>query len=75
MATKKSTYKLRGTTFEVDERYHLQRKIGQGAFGTLCEALDTQSGERVAVKKIANALEDDVQDMKRTLREIVRRLH
>jgi len=69
----KATYKLRGATFEVDDRYQLQKKIGQGAFGMLCEAFDAQTGERVAVKKIANALEEDVHDMKRILREIVRR--
>jgi len=65
----RSTYKIAGVTFDIDARYRISGKRGQGAFGTVCEALDTRSGERVAIKRIANAF-DDVVMCKRTLREI-----
>jgi len=62
-------YKVKGTTFEVDERYEVKKRIGQGAYGLICAANDRTTGETVAVKKIANAFEDAI-DCKRTLREI-----
>ena len=65
----KSVYKVKGTTFEVDDRYEVKKKIGQGAYGLICAATDRTTGETVAVKKIANAFEDAI-DCKRTLREI-----
>jgi serine/threonine protein kinase len=65
----KATYKVKGTTFEVDDRYEVKKKIGQGAYGLICAATDKSTGETVAVKKIANAFEDAI-DCKRTLREI-----
>jgi hypothetical protein len=54
---------------QVDDRYEVKKKIGQGAYGLICAATDRQNGETVAVKKIANAFEDAI-DCKRTLREI-----
>ena len=65
----KAVYKVKGTTFEVDDRYEVKKKIGQGAYGLICAATDRTSGETVAVKKIASAFEDAI-DCKRTLREI-----
>jgi len=65
----KMQYKVKGTTFEVDDRYEVKKKIGQGAYGLICAATDRQNGDTVAVKKIANAFEDAI-DCKRTLREI-----
>ena len=65
----KMQYKVKGTTFEVDDRYEVKKKIGQGAYGLICAATDRANGETVAVKKIANAFEDTI-DCKRTLREI-----
>lgn len=65
----KRRYRFNGTTYDVDLRYKLVRKVGAGAFGVVCEALDVASGERVAVKKISNTFED-VQQCKATLREI-----
>jgi len=65
----KMQYKVKGTTFEVDDRYEVKKKIGQGAYGLICAATDRANGETVAVKKIANAFEDAI-DCKRTLREI-----
>jgi len=65
----KMQYKVKGTTFEVDDRYEVKKKIGQGAYGLICAATDRANGETVAVKKIANAFEDAI-DCKRTLREM-----
>ena len=65
----KVQYKVKGTTFEVDNRYEVKKKIGQGAYGLICAAKDTVTGDTVAIKKIANAFEDAI-DCKRTLREM-----
>jgi len=54
---------------QVDDRYEVKKKIGQGAYGLICAATDRANGETVAVKKIANAFEDAI-DCKRTLREV-----
>ncbi|GAB4859250.1 Mitogen-activated protein kinase 1 [Ancistrocladus abbreviatus] len=43
--------------------------IGRGAYGIVCSVLNTEAGEMVAMKKIANAF-DNYMDAKRTLREI-----
>ncbi|KAJ1624024.1 kinase-like domain-containing protein, partial [Pavlovales sp. CCMP2436] len=65
----KRQYVVKGTTFDVDERYQVKKGVGQGAYGLICAAKDTVSGESVAVKKINNAFEDAV-DCKRILREL-----
>ena len=36
----KMQYKVKGTTFEVDDRYEVKKKIGQGAYGLICAATD-----------------------------------
>ena len=43
--------------------------IGKGAYGVVCSAKNTVSGEKVAIKKIGNAFEN-LTDARRTLREI-----
>jgi len=65
----KRQYVVKGTTFEVDERYEVKKGVGQGAYGLICAANDTQTNEQVAVKKITNAFEDAI-DCKRMLREM-----
>ena len=69
--TGKETYKLRsGITFEVDApRYEVLKKLGQGAYGCLADAIDKRTGERVAIKKVANAFVDE-QACKLALREV-----
>jgi len=42
---------------------------GKGAYGIVCSARDSITGEKVAIKKIANAFENLI-DATRTLREI-----
>ena len=58
-----------GMPFEVDARYEVQRRIGQGSYGTIAQARDRATGETVAIKKIRRAFEDAA-DCKKTLREI-----
>ncbi|KAI5072438.1 hypothetical protein GOP47_0012544 [Adiantum capillus-veneris] len=50
-------------------RYRLQEVIGKGSYGVVCSAIDTHTGERVAIKKITSIFEN-VSDATRILREI-----
>jgi len=65
----KRTYTLKGATFTVDARYTIERRLGAGAFGMVCAAIDTQTGEHVAVKRINNAFNDMV-SCRKALREV-----
>ena len=62
-------YNVMGVRFDVDAQYSLLDVVGQGAYGVVCAALDEDSGETVAIKKITNAFEHELY-AKRTLREI-----
>ncbi|XP_069771266.1 mitogen-activated protein kinase 15 [Narcine bancroftii] len=59
---------------EVDERvrgkYRLRRRLGSGAYGIVWKAIDRQTGEIVAVKKIFEAFRNRT-DAQRTFREIL----
>jgi serine/threonine protein kinase len=55
--------------FEVDKKYRIIKSIGSGAYGVVVSAEDTESGKKVAIKKIPDAFADLV-DAKRILREI-----
>jgi len=65
----KRQYVVKGTTFEVDDRYEVKKGVGQGAYGLICAAKDTKVNDQVAVKKVSNAFEDAT-DCKRMLREM-----
>jgi len=65
----KRQYVVKGTTFEVDDRYEVKKGVGQGAYGLICAAKDTASEDQVAIKKISNAFDDAI-DCKRMLREM-----
>ena len=54
---------------QVDVRYQNLAKIGSGAYGMVCSATDTVTGQEVAIKKVADVFADLV-DAKRILREI-----
>ena len=51
-------------------RYKLQRMIGSGSYGIVVEALDTKSGEKVAVKRVSPEIFRDSLLARRILREI-----
>ncbi|XP_008790283.1 mitogen-activated protein kinase homolog MMK2-like [Phoenix dactylifera] len=59
-----------GNLFEVSAKYTPPlRPLGRGAYGIVCAAVNSQTREEVAIKKIGNAFDNRI-DAKRTLREI-----
>ncbi|KAK1364310.1 Mitogen-activated protein kinase [Heracleum sosnowskyi] len=63
-------YNVYGNLFQVSSKYVPPiRPVGRGAYGFVCAALNSETREEVAIKKIGNAF-DDIIDAKRTLREI-----
>ncbi|CAL9073654.1 mitogen-activated protein kinase 2-like [Musa acuminata AAA Group] len=63
-------YNVYGNLFEVTAKYVPPlRRIGRGASGIVCAAVNSRTHEVVAIKKISNAF-DNIIDAKRTLREI-----
>mmetsp|Transcript_114386 Transcript_114386/g.356227 ORF Transcript_114386/g.356227 Transcript_114386/m.356227 type:complete len:378 (-) Transcript_114386:59-1192(-) len=55
--------------FKVPSHLELIKKVGSGAYGTVCSFMDPKKGEKLAVKKISDAFRDLV-DGKRILREV-----
>uniref|UniRef100_A0A7N0R894 Protein kinase domain-containing protein n=1 Tax=Kalanchoe fedtschenkoi TaxID=63787 RepID=A0A7N0R894_KALFE len=63
-------YNVYGSLFEVSRKYVPPiRPVGRGACGMVCAALNSESREEVAIKKVGNAFDNRI-DAKRTLREI-----
>ncbi|PKA60429.1 Mitogen-activated protein kinase 2 [Apostasia shenzhenica] len=63
-------YNVYGNLFEVFTKYVPPlRPLGRGAYGIVCAAVNSQTREEVAIKKIGNAFDNRI-DAKRTLREI-----
>lgn len=56
-------------TFNVGPRYSNIRQIGDGAYGVVCSALDTEYNHQVAIKKVAPF--EHATFLQRTLREIL----
>lgn len=50
-------------------RYRIQEVIGKGSYGVVCSAIDTHTGEKVAIKKIHDVFEH-ISDAARILREV-----
>ncbi|KAJ7981912.1 Mitogen-activated protein kinase [Quillaja saponaria] len=50
-------------------RYKILEVIGKGSYGVVCAAVDTHTGEKVAIKKINNVFEH-ISDATRILREV-----
>ncbi|KAK9890400.1 hypothetical protein WA026_010491 [Henosepilachna vigintioctopunctata] len=57
------------TVWEVPDRYQKLSAVGSGAYGQVCSALDTQTGKKVAIKKLARPFQSAVH-AKRTYREL-----
>ncbi|KAG2235235.1 hypothetical protein INT48_004702 [Thamnidium elegans] len=55
--------------FIVDRKYQFIREMGQGAYGVVCAAKDTESDEQVAIKKVCRIFEKSIL-AKRALREV-----
>jgi c-Jun N-terminal kinase len=58
------------TVFDIPQRYQYLKAIGSGAQGVVVSALDTQTGQRVAIKKMAKPFQN-VTHAKRAYRELV----
>ncbi|CAM9476144.1 unnamed protein product [Pylaiella littoralis] len=65
----KQRFKVSGTMFEASSLYELIKPVGRGAYGVVISALNTENGQKVAIKKVTRAF-DDLVDAKRILREI-----
>ncbi|XP_065861641.1 mitogen-activated protein kinase 19-like [Euphorbia lathyris] len=50
-------------------RYQILEVIGKGSYGVVCAAIDTHTGEKVAIKKIHDVFEH-ISDAMRILREV-----
>ncbi|XP_011499070.1 PREDICTED: mitogen-activated protein kinase 14B isoform X1 [Ceratosolen solmsi marchali] len=57
------------TEWEVPERYQMLTPVGSGAYGQVCSAVDTTTGRKVAIKKLARPFQSAVH-AKRTYREL-----
>lgn len=57
------------SSVEVPARYKVGEVVGRGAYGIVCSAVDTESGEMLAIKKVPRLFSDPV-DGKRVLREV-----
>ncbi|KAG6001128.1 Subtilisin-like proteinase Spm1 [Claviceps pusilla] len=62
-------FKVFNQDFIVDERYTVTKELGQGAYGIVCAAVNNQTNEGVAVKKVTNVFSKKIL-AKRALREI-----
>ncbi|XP_076958298.1 mitogen-activated protein kinase homolog NTF6-like [Bidens hawaiensis] len=63
-------YNVLGNLFEVSSKYAPPiQPLGRGAYGVVCCAKNSDTKEDVAIKKIGNAFDNNI-DAKRTLREI-----
>lgn len=59
----------KGRGYILAKRYRIERRLGAGTSATVFEAIDTQSGERVAVKVMHHLFRKDRTIRKRFLRE------
>ncbi|KAB5538085.1 hypothetical protein DKX38_015618 [Salix brachista] len=57
------------TEYGEASQYEIQEVVGKGSYGVVASAIDTHTGERVAIKKMNNVF-DHVSDATRILREI-----
>ena len=67
-------YKKLSNIALVDVRHKNLKMIGAGAYGLVCKATDTVTGEEVAIKKVRDVFTDLV-DAKRILRELKLLMH
>mmetsp|Transcript_125402 Transcript_125402/g.360284 ORF Transcript_125402/g.360284 Transcript_125402/m.360284 type:complete len:427 (+) Transcript_125402:115-1395(+) len=58
-----------GDSWKLPDRYKVQKLIGSGSYGSVCEAEDLQTQQMIAIKRCKHLFEDLV-DCKRILREI-----
>ncbi|KAI6687132.1 hypothetical protein NL676_023960 [Syzygium grande] len=73
MQTDRHSKKLKEMEFFTEygdaNRYKILEVIGKGSYGVVCAAIDTHTGEKVAIKKI-NDIFEHISDAIRILREV-----
>uniref|UniRef100_A0A8D0CSV1 mitogen-activated protein kinase n=1 Tax=Sander lucioperca TaxID=283035 RepID=A0A8D0CSV1_SANLU len=57
------------TSWEVPERYRELKQVGTGAYGTVCSAVDSRTGTKVAIKKLYRPFQSEL-FAKRAYREL-----
>jgi serine/threonine protein kinase len=62
-------YAIKGTSITVPDRYTITARLGQGSYGMVVQAHDSETGEKVAIKRCASLFKYP-EDGKRVLREI-----
>lgn len=67
-ANERVTY-VGSTIFTLDKRFQDFKLIGQGSYGVVASSYDSQSGKKVAIKKIS-PMSKHIDDAKHVLREI-----
>ncbi|KAJ3685928.1 hypothetical protein LUZ61_015092 [Rhynchospora tenuis] len=65
----KCYYTIKNTLFELDAKYEPIKILGRGAYGVVCSAVNKETNEKVAIKKITDVFKDEVGAI-RTLREM-----
>ncbi len=65
----KHSFLVCGARFDVDRKYKLLKPVGNGAYGIVVSAENTETKQKVAIKKITKAF-NNIIETKRTLREI-----
>jgi mitogen-activated protein kinase 1/3 len=55
--------------WDVGSNYECEKLLGTGSYGSVCMATQKSTGKKVAIKKMENIFEDEI-DCKRILREI-----
>lgn len=55
--------------WDVAPHYECEKLLGTGSYGSVCLAIQKSTGKRVAIKKMENIFDDEI-DCKRILREV-----
>ncbi|OZJ06339.1 Mitogen-activated protein kinase SLT2/MPK1 [Bifiguratus adelaidae] len=69
MSTNTHSFPVLNQQFIVDRKYAFVRELGQGAYGVVCAAKNTETNEQVAIKKVTKIFEKTILT-KRALREV-----
>eukprot|EP00624_Nannochloropsis_granulata_P007311 evm.model.NODE_7120_length_16464_cov_72.988220.4 len=62
-------HSIGGRDFVIDSRYAELKQLGSGAYGMVVSALDTKTGQKIAIKRCANLFVDPI-DARKIGREI-----
>eukprot|EP00475_Leptophrys_vorax_P043781 TRINITY_DN8529_c0_g1_i1.p1 TRINITY_DN8529_c0_g1~~TRINITY_DN8529_c0_g1_i1.p1 ORF type:complete len:505 (-),score=108.83 TRINITY_DN8529_c0_g1_i1:62-1576(-) len=66
----RNRYFVLGEEFVIDERYTLEKRLGEGSYGVVCSALDSKrNGQKVAIKKVIDVFFEHSR-AKKVLREV-----